>query len=119
MKLQEHLRQLVTDETRKTSSARLGLWITVGMALITVGVDIALTLGSSASHIPNTVYALEGTMFTVFAAWAAGPRIAQYIGPQLGAIAQGIGQSSGDVIAQGVSFLPHEWASGDPDEGVL
>lgn len=98
MKMQEHGRALVTDEQNKTSASRVGLWITVVLALVTVGVDIALTLRLAAQHIPNTVYALEGTMFTVFAAWAAGPRIAQYIGPQIGQIASGIAAATRDAM---------------------
>ncbi len=119
MTLKNHLRNLVTDEQAKTSAARVGLWITVAMALITVGVDIALTLYSSTTHIPNTVYALEGTMFTAFAAWAGGPRIAKYIGPQIGNVATGIGGSNNAVADNIAKFIPHEWVTGDPNEGLL
>jgi len=116
MTIKEHLRLLITDEQEKTSAARVGLWIAVALALLTIGVDIALTLGQGSTHIPNTVYALEGTMFMVFAAWAAGPRIAQYIGPEIGKVASGIGGANGAVLAK---FVPHSWTTGDPDEGVV
>ena len=43
--------------------------------------------------VPNAAYALLGTIFTGLLAWAAGPRIAQYLLPQIGAVAQGIGAS--------------------------
>ena len=43
--------------------------------------------------VSNAVYALLGTVFTGLLAWSAGPRIAQYLLPQIGAVAQGIGAS--------------------------
>lgn len=90
-------RELLIDEQGKSSGARTGLWVTVAMALITVGVDIWLTVQhATPARIPNTVYALEGTMFTVFAAWAAGPRIAQYIGPQLGKVVSALATARQD-----------------------
>jgi len=88
------LSDLVKDEKGALSSARCGLWVTVALALATVAVDVWLTFHAAKAFIPNAVYALEGTMFTVFASWAAGPRIAQYIGPVIGQVAQGIGASS-------------------------
>ncbi|MDB4876477.1 MAG: hypothetical protein JWM41_2923 [Gemmatimonadetes bacterium] len=105
-----HLRQLVEDEKQKLSAARVGLWITVVLALATVGVDVALTLGRAKALIPNTVYGLEGTMFTVFASWAAGPRIAQYLGPQVGQVAAGLASAVRDAR------LPskHDDERGDP-----
>lgn len=81
---------LVKDERGALSSARCGLWVTVVLALVTVSIDVWLTVHGAKVSIPNTAYALEGTMFTVFASWAAGPRIAQYIGPQIGQVASGI-----------------------------
>ena len=91
------LNQLVEDEKGKLSAARVGLWITVGVSLVNFGVDVYLTLIAGKARIPNTVYALEGTMFTAFAAWAAGPRIAQYIGPQIGQVASGIAAAVRDA----------------------
>lgn len=88
------LRELVSDEKGHLSTARVGLWVTMALAILTVGVDVALTVAAARAFIPNPVYALEGTMFTVFAGWAAGPRIAQYLLPQVGQIAQGIGASA-------------------------
>lgn len=84
------LHELFTDERAKLSAARLGLWITVGMALVTVGFDVYMTWLGGKATIPNTVYSLEATMFLAFASWAGGPRIAQYLGPQIGVAASGI-----------------------------
>ena len=91
-----HLHDLICDERGHISSARCGLWITVLATLVAFGIDAWLTLHGVAFRLPNTIYAIFGTMFTVFASWAAGPRIAQYIGPQLGQIAAGIGASARD-----------------------
>lgn len=95
--IRPRLSQLIEDEKGKLSAARIGLWITVGVSLVNFGVDVWLTLVDGKARIPNTVYALEGTMFTVFAAWAAGPRIAQYLGPQVGQIASGIAAAVRDT----------------------
>lgn len=84
------LHELLTDERAKLSAARTGLWITVAMALVTVGLDLYMTWLGGKATIPNTVYSLEATMFMAFASWAGGPRIAQYLGPQIGSAATGI-----------------------------
>ena len=91
------IRELVSDERHHLSSARVGLWITVLLAVLCFGVDIGLTVTHAPARLPNPVYATLGTMFTVFATWAAGPRIAAYIGPQIGQVAQGLGQSTRDA----------------------
>ncbi len=91
------LHQLIEDERRKLSASRVGLWSTMALALITIAVDVYVVLSGGKVFVPNTVYALEGTMFTAFAAWAAGPRIAQYLGPQVGAIASGIASAVRDA----------------------
>ena len=90
------LRELVSDESSHLSSARIGLWVTVLLFALVAAVDVGLTIQRTPMRIPNAVYATLGTMFTVFASWAAGPRIAQYIGPQIGQIAQGIGGANRD-----------------------
>lgn len=90
------LRELISDESHHLSSARVGLWATVLESFVVVGVDVGLSLARFPTHIPNTVYVLLGTQFTVFAGWAAGPRIAKYLLPQIGQIAQGIGAANRD-----------------------
>src|SRR5262245_5144959 len=91
------LHELFSDERGKISAARTGLWITVGCALATIGCDVYMTWLGGKSAIPNAAYSLEGTMFTAFAAWAGGPRIAQYLGPQVGQVALGIAAANRDV----------------------
>ena len=78
--------QILSDERGKPSAARVLL---VGEMLYTgilILFDIVLW-----GDVSNAVYALLGTVFTGLLAWSAGPRIAQYLLPQIGAVAQGIG----------------------------
>lgn len=79
------------DEAGKPSLARRLLIVTTTYILLLIGFDSALAL-----HIGSAVWSLLGTMEMAFAGWAAGPRIAQYLLPQLGQLAQGIaaGKSS-------------------------
>lgn len=90
------LRDLVLDERHHLSSARIGVWVTVLFVAVTGGVDIYLTVTGAHFRIPNAVYSTFGTMFMAFASWAGGPRIAQWIGPQIGQVAQGIGAANRD-----------------------
>lgn len=87
-------RTLVEDERGALSSARTGMWATVLVAYVSIGVDLYLVLTGGKHFVPNTVYGVLGTMFLAFASWAAGPRIAQYLGPQIGAVAQGLGAAT-------------------------
>jgi len=82
------IRQLLSDEKGKLSAARALL---VGSLLFTGALilfDIVLW-----GNVSNAIYALLGTVFTGLLAWAAGPRIAQYLLPQIGAVAQALGAS--------------------------
>lgn len=72
------------DEQGAWSSARIGLWSVMGFS----GWYIV-------SHDkPDTaVLSLLGSVLIGFMAWAGGPRAMQYLGPQIGAVAQGIAQA--------------------------
>ncbi len=72
------------DERGSRSSARLLL---IG-ALLFAGALIVLD--SLAWNVPGPAYVLMGTVCTGLLAWAAGPRIAQYVGPQLGGVAAAV-----------------------------
>lgn len=73
------------DEQGNLSGARLMLAGSLLYTLVMVVLDSLKVI-----TIPGPAYVLLGTIFTGLLAWAAGPRIAQYVGPQAGAIAQGI-----------------------------
>ena len=72
------------DERGSRSSARVLL---IG-ALLFAGALIVLD--SLAWNVPGLAYVLMGTVCTGLLAWAAGPRIAQYVGPQLGGVAAAV-----------------------------
>jgi hypothetical protein len=80
--------ELLADEKGKLSAARVLLVLSLAFTAAIITVDSLLW-----AEVPNAAYALLGTIFTGLLAWTAGPRIAQYILPQIGAIASGIGAS--------------------------
>ena len=82
------IRQILADEKGKLSAARVLLVASLVFTAIIIVADSILW-----ATVPNAAYALMGTIFTGLLAWTAGPRIAQYFGPQIGAVASGIGAS--------------------------
>ena len=80
------IRQILADEKGKLSAARVLLVAKLAFTAIIIVADSMLW-----ATVPNAAYALLGTIFTGLLAWTAGPRIAQYFGPQIGAVASGIG----------------------------
>ena len=82
------IRQILADEKGNPSAARVLLTASLAFTAVIIVADALLW-----AEVPNAAYALLGTIFTGLLAWTAGPRIAQYILPQIGAIAGGIGAS--------------------------
>jgi hypothetical protein len=82
------IRQILADEKGNPSAARVLLVASLAFTAAIIVVESLLW-----ATVPNAAYALLGTIFTGLLAWTAGPRIAQYILPQIGAIASGIGAS--------------------------
>ena len=82
------IRQILADEKGNPSAARVLLVASLAFTAAIIVADSLLW-----AEVPNAAYALLGTIFTGLLAWTAGPRIAQYLGPQIGAVAQGIGAS--------------------------
>ena len=82
------IRQILTDEKGNLSAARVLLSASLAFTAVIIIADSLLW-----ADVPNAAYALLGTIFTGLLAWTAGPRIAQYILPQIGAVASGIGAS--------------------------
>lgn len=73
------------DEQGDWSLARAAFVVVV---LFVGGLIAADTFGPW--DVPDTAYVLLGTLVTGLLAWAAGPRIARYVGPQIGGVASGI-----------------------------
>lgn len=82
------IRQILTDEKGNLSAARVLLVASLAFTAALIVVDSRLLWA-----VPNAAYALLGTIFTGLLMWTTGPRIAQYLGPQIGAVARGIGAS--------------------------
>ena len=72
--------QLVRDEKGHLSSARVGMWLTLLFSLHYI---------ADGGAQPGVLAFLSGVTLG-FVGWAAGPRIAQYLLPTLGQVAQGI-----------------------------
>lgn len=85
-----HISELIQDERGRLSSARVLLWVWSLFSLIL----IAFTW----RELPNPVLAFLSGVEIALIAWAGGARIAQYLGPQVGATASAVGQSIREAV---------------------
>lgn len=83
-------RQLLEDERGRLSTARTLLWV---WSLFTL-----LLIALAWRELPNGVLSLLSGVEIALVAWAAGARIAQYLGPQVGAAASAVGQSVREAV---------------------
>lgn len=81
---------LIRDEKGKPSTSRVAFWLVL---LITLAIIIFCP-----ARIPQAAYSLLAGTIIALASWAAGPRIAQYIGPQIGAAASAVGQAKERLV---------------------
>ena len=79
--------EIVKDERGSLSAARVFL----AVSLVFTGVIIVLD--STVWDVPEAVYSLLGGLAVGLVAWAGGPRVAQYLGPQVAGVASGIAQA--------------------------
>jgi hypothetical protein len=79
------LLELVEDERGRLSTARSLLW---GWSIYSL-CFLSLTWATVSNGALSFLSAVEVALI----AWAAGPRIAQYLGPQVGAAAAAVGQA--------------------------
>lgn len=100
------LKEMLRDERGNLSAARtflLGTLIFIGIIVI---------LDSTILDVPEPIYALLGSLVVGLVAWAGGPRIAQYVGPQIGAVASGIAQAvkvrRPDLLDNSAEFSEHD-----------
>lgn len=117
---------MLYDERGKPSNARVSLWVTLATTLALIVADSV----SDRVSVPAPAYALLGGLLTALIAWAAGPRAFQYFGPQIGRAASGIAEAAkskmarvyapqADALIHDPDAKPREWATGDPDRGML
>ena len=81
---------LFTDERGNVSSARVSFWVALLFTLLLIALDSTVPW----VDVPGAAYALLGSICTGVLAWAAGPRIAQYVGPQIAGVAAGIASAA-------------------------
>ena len=82
------IKEILTDERGSLSAARVLL--TASMVFIAV----IIVLDSTIWNVPDPAYVLLGSWGIGLLAWAGGPRVAQYLAPQVGAVASGIAQAA-------------------------
>jgi hypothetical protein len=82
------IKEILTDERGTLSAARVLL--TASMVFIAV----IIVLDSTIWDVPEPAYVLLGSWGIGLLAWAGGPRVAQYLAPQVGAVASGIAQAA-------------------------
>ena len=101
------IREIFKDERGTPSAARVFLATTM------VCTGLIIVLDSLVWDVPEPAYALLGSLGVGLLAWTAGPRMAAYIGPQVGAVASGIAQAvksprRPDILDNDVRFREHD-----------
>ena len=81
------IREVFKDERGTPSAARIFLATTMAFS------GLIIVLDSIVWDVPEPAYVLLGSLGVGLLAWTAGPRMAAYIGPQIGAVASGIAQA--------------------------
>ena len=82
--------EILKDERGSFSAARTFLF----GSLVFTGTIIVLD--SLMLGVPEIAYTLLGSLNVGLVAWAGGPRVAQYLAPQVGAVASGIARAVKD-----------------------
>jgi hypothetical protein len=80
---------LIKDEQRHYSMSRVlvFVWTVVIIAMLVV----------NSACLTQPLLTFLSSVYLFLCSWAAGPRIAQYLGPQIGSIASAIGQSKASL----------------------
>ena len=79
--------EIFCDERGKPSAARIFLATTMTFSALIIVLDSVIW------DVPEPAYVLLGSLGMGLLAWTAGPRMAAYIAPQIGAVASGIAQA--------------------------
>ena len=101
------IKGLLIDERGTVSAARTFL---LGVLLFT---GTIIVLDSIILAVPEIAYTLLGSLNVGLLAWAGGPRVAQYLAPQIGAVASGIakavkGPQRPDLLDNSPDFKEHD-----------
>jgi len=84
------IQEIFKDERGTPSAARVFLATTMAFSALIIVLDSIIW------DVPEPAYVLLGSLGVGLLAWTAGPRMAAYIGPQIGAVASGIAQAIKD-----------------------
>ena len=82
-----NVKEILSDERGTVSAARTFL---LGVLLFTGAI---IVLDSLILEVPEIAYTLLGSLNVGLLAWAGGPRVAQYLAPQIGYVAAGIAKA--------------------------
>lgn len=77
------------DERGNRSSARLSWWITLLFTLLMITIDTF-----SKIDLPAPAYAFLTTVVMFCGGWCAGPRIMQYVAPQISSAAKVVAEAA-------------------------
>jgi len=84
------IQEIFKDERGTPRAARVFLATTMAFSALIIVLDSIIW------DVPEPAYVLLGSLGVGLLAWTAGPRMAAYIGPQIGAVASGIAQAIKD-----------------------
>jgi hypothetical protein len=84
---------LLRDEQGNWSSARCAFWVTLVVTLALIVFDSCGVVAMA-----GAAYTLLGSLVIALASWAAGPRIASYLAPQIGKVGAAIASASAKVV---------------------
>jgi len=101
------IKEILTDERGNLSAARTFLFGSLAFT------GTLIVLDSMVWDVPEPAYALLGSLVIGLVAWAGGPRVAQYLAPQVGAVASGIAQAAKrlrrpDLLDNSPDFKEHD-----------
>jgi hypothetical protein len=102
---------LFNDEQQNMSSARVLLWLWSGMCMYMV-------VGHF-KEVDNGVLAFMSGIEMALVGWAAGPRVMQYLGPQIGRAAAAVGQATSRFAPRNHQLgIQPTWEVGDDVNAV-
>ena len=101
------IKEILTDERGSLSSARTFLLASLVFS------GMLIVLDSTIWEVPEVIYTLLGSLDIGLLAWAGGPRVAQYLAPQIGAAAAGIAKAvkaprRPDLLDNSPDFKEHD-----------
>ena len=101
------IKEILTDERGNLSAARTFLFGSLAFT------GTLIVLDSMIWDVPEPAYALLGSLVIGLVAWAGGPRVAQYLAPQIGSVAAGIakavkGPQRPDLLDNSPDFKEHD-----------